>query len=266
MMKVYISADIEGVNGICSWQETDAAHPRYQEFKEQMTEEVRRACVGAKAAGADAVFVKDAHDSALNIISHKLPEYAVLHRGWEGSVCSMMAGLDSSFDAVVFVGYHSPSQSDGNSLSHTMNTRINHVKINGEVASEFLINGLYASYLNVPVAFLSGDLRLTEIAKKTNPHIEVVATKEGRGGAAVSRHPNVTNKEIEEKVKASLQKDLSQNIIPLPRRFDIEIQYRRPVDALDASFFPGCKLISSDTISFQSDDYYQVLVMFKFNL
>jgi D-amino peptidase len=147
-----------------------------------------------------------------------------------------------------------------------MNTRINHVKINGEVASEFLINGLYASYLNVPVAFLSGDLRLTEIAKKTNPHIEVVATKEGRGGAAVSRHPNITNKEIEEKVKASLQKDLSQNIVPLPRRFDIEIQYRRPVDALDASFFPGCKLISSDTISFQSDDYYQVLVMFKFNL
>ncbi|MCK9536317.1 MAG: M55 family metallopeptidase [Bacilli bacterium] len=265
-MKIYISADIEGVNGICSWPETDASHPRYLEFKEQMTEEVRRACVGAKDAGASEIFVKDAHGSAMNINVKSLPEYVMLHRGWEGSVCSMMAGLDSGFTAVVFIGYHSPSRSNGNSLSHTMNTNIHHVKINGEIASEFLINSLYASYLNVPIAFLSGDLHLTEIVKKTNQNIEVVATKEGRGGAAVSRHPNLTNKEIEEKVNLSLRKDLSKNIVPLPQQFDIEIQYRKPIDAYNASFFPGCKLIGSDTISFHTNDYYQVLVMFKFNL
>jgi D-amino peptidase len=266
MMKVYISADIEGVNGICSWPETDAAHPRYQEFREQMTEEVRRACLGAKAAGAETVFVKDAHDSAMNIIAKKLPEFVILHRGWEGTVCSMMAGLDSSFDAVVFVGYHSPSQSEGNSLSHTMSTHIHKIKINGEIASEFLINSLYASYLKVPVAFLSGDLRLTEIVKKVNPNIETVATKEGRFGAAISRHPEVTNREIAERVASSLKKDLSKNIVPLPDHFNVEIHYRKPVEALNASFFPGCKLIAPDAIAFESDDYYQVLVMMKYTL
>ena len=56
-----------------------------------------------------------------------LPEYVKLHRGWEGGPCSMMSGLDNTFDAVIFVGYHSPSRSDGNPLSHTMNTRLHHV-------------------------------------------------------------------------------------------------------------------------------------------
>lgn len=265
-MKVFISADIEGVNGICSWQETDAAHPRYSEFRNQMTEEVRRACLGAKAAGATEILVKDAHDSAMNINVKSLPDYIRLHRGWDGSICSMMAGLDSSYDAVIFIGYHSPSRSSGNSLSHTMNTNIHHVKINGEIASEFLINSLYASYLNVPIAFLSGDLCLTEIVKKCNKNIETVATKIGHGGAAISKHPDITNNKIEKTVKHSLQKNLSQNLISLPTKFDIEIQYRKHTDAYHASFFPGCKLIDSDIISFSSDDYYKVLVMFKFNL
>jgi len=69
------------------------------------------------------------NDNARNIIFKDLPDYVTLHRGWEGGPCSMMAGLNDSYDAVVFIGYHSPSRSDGNPLSHTMNTRLHHVKI-----------------------------------------------------------------------------------------------------------------------------------------
>ncbi|MFA6890051.1 MAG: M55 family metallopeptidase, partial [Bacilli bacterium] len=185
-MKVFISADIEGVNHITHWNETEYGHARYEEFRIQMTEEVNRACIGAHKAGATEIIVKDAHDSAMNLIFSDLPDYVVLHRGWEGNICSMMAGLDSSFDAACFIGYHSPSRSDGNPLSHTMNTQIFHVKINGVIASEFDINSLYASYLNVPIAFLSGDLNLTKLVKGTNSHIDTVATKEGVHGAVIS--------------------------------------------------------------------------------
>ena len=130
-MKVFISADIEGVNNIATWDETDLKSGEYSYFRKQMTEEVARACMGAKAAGADTIFVKDAHDSARNLILKDLPEYVTLHRGWQGCPCSMMAGLDESFDAVIFIGYHSPASSDGNPLSHTMNLRNQYVKING---------------------------------------------------------------------------------------------------------------------------------------
>lgn len=265
-MKVFMSIDIEGINGICCWDETEADTSRYNEFKQELQREVNAACRGALKAGATEILIKDAHDSARNLSILDLPKEAKLLRGWEGTPCSMMAGLDESFDAVMFVGYHSASRSSGNSLSHTMNGNIFHVKINGEIASEFTINSLYASYLNVPVAFLSGDLNLTQLVKKVNNNIEVVASKEGLHGAVISKHPLVTCEEIEKGAKESLQKDLKNNLVPLPKEFDIEITYKRHNDAFNASFFPGCKLIASDTISFHTDNYYDALVMFKFCL
>lgn len=265
-MKVFISADIEGVNNIVTWDETDPKYPEYAYFRKQMTDEVSRACIGAKAAGATEIFIKDAHDTARNLILKDLPEYVKLHRGWEGKPCSMMAGLDESFDAVIFIGYHSPVGSDGNPLSHTMNLRNQYVKINGVMASEFHINALYASYLGVPIAFLSGDKQLTEIVKETNPNITTVATKEGAHGAVISQHPSVTNNLIEEKVKEALSKDLKNNIIEMPKHFDLEITYKKFNDAYNASFYPGCKLISNDTVLFSSDDYYEVLRAIKFIL
>lgn len=265
-MKIFISADIEGVNSINSWPETTANNPEYQPFKKQMNLEVLHACNGALAAGAKEIFVKDAHDSAKNLDITMLPEQVVLHRGWQGSPASMMAGLDKTFDAVMFIGYHSASGSAGNSLSHTMNTRINYVKINGEIASEFTINSLYASYLGVPVAFLSGDEALTKEVQKVNPNIRVVATKIGAHGATISKHPNVTNREIEEVVKQALQEDLKAKKIELSKKFDIEINYRSHIDAYNRSFYPGCKLKDDFTVTYCTDDYYDALVMFKFVL
>ena len=224
-MKVFISADIEGVNNIVTWDETSLNSPEYQYFRKQMTEEVKQACIAAKEAGATEIFVKDAHDSARNIIFTELPNYVKLHRGWEGCPCSMMAGLDKTFDAVIFIGYHSPASSDGNPLSHTMNTRNSYIKINGIIISEFYMNALYASYLDVPIAFLSGDKRLTEIVKEANENIFTVVTKEGAHGAVISEHPQVTNERIRETVRQALTSDLSKNIVPLPNHFEVEIKY-----------------------------------------
>lgn len=265
-MKIFISADIEGVNNILTWGETTLNDPEYNYFRKQMTDEVKHACLGAKKAGASEIFIKDAHDDAKNLILKDLPEDVILHRGWQGCPCSMMAGLDSSFDAVLFIGYHSPSRSNGNPLSHTMNTRLHHIKINGVIASEFYINALYASYLGVPIAFLSGDDNLTKLVKEENENIVTVSTKSGAYGAVISRHPNITNKLIEEQVQIALKNVNKNNIINLPKHFDIEIQYKDHKDAYSCSFYPGCKLLGSDRVIFSSDDYYEVLRMFKFIL
>ncbi len=265
-MKVFISADIEGVNSINTWNETSVSRPEYLPFKKQMNLEVAAACEGALAAGAKEVFVKDAHDTAKNLDITMLPDEITLHRSWDGSPASMMAGLDESFDAVLFIGYHTAAGEAGNSLAHTMNTRLNYIKINGQIASEFTINSLYASYLGVPVAFLSGDKNLTESVQKVNPNINVVATKEGVGRATVSRHPNVTNQEIKDTVKKALKEDLELKMVPLPARFNIEVNYKYFGDAHDASFYPGCKLKDAHTITYRNSDFFNVLTMFKFCL
>lgn len=267
MKKVFISVDIEGVNGICSWDETEASHPRYAQFQKELQREVNAACLGAIEAGAEEIVIKDAHDSARNLNIYDLPECVKLLRGWQGCVCSMMAGLDETYDAVMFVGYHSPSRSDGNSLSHTMNTsRVFQVVINGQIASEFYINALFASYNKVPVAFLSGDENLTKLVKAENANIETVASKTGVHNAVISKHPEVTYKEILNGAKIGLEKCTKENIVKLPEHFDVKIQYKNQNMAYNASFYPGVKLVDTDTIAYESDNYMDVLAMLKYLL
>ena len=84
-MKVFLSADIEGTCGIASWPEADpASAAAYGPMQRQMTLEVAAACRGALSAGAEEVFVKDAHNSARNIIPGELPRQTRIHRGWAG--------------------------------------------------------------------------------------------------------------------------------------------------------------------------------------
>ena len=101
-MKVYLSADIEGTCGICDWSETErSTRDDYIIYGIRCSGEVNAACEAAIAAGAEYVYVKDAHDSARNLIPMELPEQVRVHRGWSGDPLSMMSGLDGDqFDAV----------------------------------------------------------------------------------------------------------------------------------------------------------------------
>lgn len=133
-MNLFISSDIEGTCGIAAWSETEPGRPDgdYAYFKQQMSREVAAACRGALAAGGERILVKDAHDSARNIDPSVLPEEVQINRGWAGDVYSMMSGIQhGDWDAAVFTGYHAAACCDGNPLSHTMNTSVDYVEING---------------------------------------------------------------------------------------------------------------------------------------
>ena len=55
-MKMYISADIEGITGVTHWDETDLHHADSYAAREQMTAEVAAACEGALLAGATEIW------------------------------------------------------------------------------------------------------------------------------------------------------------------------------------------------------------------
>ena len=98
----------------------------------------------------------------------------------------MMAGLEPSHEGVFFIGYHSAAGTDGSPLAHTMETNNVAVRINGALASEFLINAYIAAYVGVPVLLLAGDAALCATAAAVNPNIRTVAVSEGRGNASIS--------------------------------------------------------------------------------
>ena len=265
-MKLYISADIEGTTGITLWDETENGHSRYPYFQQQMTQEVAAACQGAMDAGVTDILIKDAHDSACNLIPNLLPEDIRLFRGWGSDIMSMMAGLERDCDGVFFTGYHSGAGMDTNPLSHTMNTRNNFVRINGTIAPELMINSLTAAYFGVPVRLVTGDKGLCDWMKAINPSVETVAVSEGRGRGSISIHPGKALRLIREAACRAMKKDGKDCMFPLPEHFRVEISFKDHYRAKNASAYPGVAQTGPAAVVYEADDWMDVLRMLDFVL
>ncbi len=266
-MKIYISADIEGVACVSAPSETDMSHPDYVPFRRQMTAEVAAACAGAYAGGAKEVLVKDAHWTGRNLDPHQLsaPEGKRLRliRGWSGHPFSMVQGIDNSFDRVLFVGYHSAAGSRGNPLSHTCHGGLFYdVELNGVRASEFHLFALAAASVGVPAGFLSGDQVLCEEAEQLAPGIATVATLEGFGPSVDSISPAEAVQRIRLQVEKAVASD-PPPLLALPKEFSFKLTFARAREAYSRSFYPGVKQVSDTSLLLETTNYFEVLTFLK---
>ena len=141
-MRVFLSVDIEGVAGISHWDEATKTHADYARFQDQMMAEAVAACEGALAAGATAITIKDAHGTGRNLRAEGLPRPAELISGWSGHPMSMVQGLDETYDAAAFIGYHAKASDGGNPLSHTLTGRVHWMSVNGQRMAEFHLHAV----------------------------------------------------------------------------------------------------------------------------
>lgn len=263
-MKVYISADIEGTAGITHWDEARKGKIGYDLYAELMTQEVIAACGAALNAGAEHIVIKDAHGSARNILAEKLPREAHLIRGWSGHPWAMIQEIDETFDALVMTGYHSAAFTGGHPLAHAMTLVSHEVRINGETASEFMINRMAAATLGVPTVFISGDKALCDNAKALDQSIHTFATMEGVGGSTISLHPDAARTGVRNGIEAAL-KDKDAHTVPIiPATFHLEIHCAKHQDAYSGAFYPGMESTGSHTLSFRTDDFFEVTRAMKF--
>lgn len=258
-MKVFISADIEGVTGVTVWDEADQQKAEYSAAREQMTAEVTAACEGALQAGATEILIKDSHDTGRNLIAAKLPEEARLIRGWSGHPFMMLQNLDDTFQAVLLIGYHSGASFGSSPLEHTLSGSVVSMKLNGQDASEFLIDAYTAAFVKVPLIFVSGDKGLCDEVGRVNPHIGTVAVKEGVGNSTINIHPGLAVARIRAGVTQAPHSQLDQCRLPLPDHFSLEVRYRSHTRANDFSFFPGVRLKDSYTVQLETESYFEVL-------
>ncbi|NLD11667.1 MAG: hypothetical protein GX671_07960 [Clostridiales bacterium] len=260
-MKVYISVDIEGITGVTSWNETEMGDEEHKLAAAQMKKEALAACEGAVAAGADEIWVKDAHDSGRNLWIDEFPPQVHLVRGWMDNPDSMVGGVDEPFDAALCIGYHSYGGSGENPLSHTMTSSgIFWTKFNGEFMSELLYHTYVCVRYGVPMVFVSGDKGLCENSANLVPGIRTVATKRGVGGATVNRNPDEVCKDIRETVKEAL---LSKHeLIDTKGPFALDICYRQHQDAKRAGYYPGAELLDPYTVRFKYDKLDDVITAF----
>jgi D-amino peptidase len=266
-MKVYISVDMEGVTGVSAWEDVNSKSKTYERYRSQMNKEALAAIEGCLEAGAKEIVVKDAHATARNLFFPELPDGVKLINGWSGCPGSMVQGIDSSFDALVFVGYHSGAYSGANPLSHTMSSRkIFEMTLNGQRVSEFDIHAVLAAEYGVPCVFLSGDDNICNHSRSQIPSISTYSTLEGVGNSAISKSPNIAITQIRSLVKDSLKTLDSTALYPVSSEYELSIKFIDPQDAYRASFYPGAEQRDDRTVTLKSTKIWDSLTFLKFNL
>ena len=258
-MKIFLSADIEGITTTTTHEECNSTSPMYPRHAEQMTKEVLAVVEGAFAAGAGEIVIKDAHGSDMNIDPAKMPENVILQRNWTGHPYLMVEGVDKSFDAAMFVGYHSSAGKAGNPLSHTVSGKAVYIKLNNRFASEFMLYSWACALEGVPTVFLSGDKMLCDDEAELHPSLVSVATKDGLGSLTRNYSVVTTIKNLREKSEQALKQNLSDAKITLPKSFELEVFFKDQAYAEKVSHYPGAIKASSNIITFKSDQYFEVL-------
>jgi D-amino peptidase len=204
-MRVFISIDMEGISGIVDWSEVDRNTSEYGFTRKLMVGDLNAAIKGAKDAGADEIVVSDAHGSMRNLRPEDVDPKAVLVRG-SPKPYNMMEGIDESFDAALYVGYHSMRNTPLGIMCHTISSSaVDAIWINGRETGEFGLNSALAGTYGVPSVFLSGDSAATQEAEAFVPGITTATIKWAVGRySAKCLHPDESGKLIATKVKEAL--------------------------------------------------------------
>lgn len=257
-MKVYISADIEGISGVVNGKQTNEGGYGYGRAQKLMTEEVNAVIRGIKSLGTCEILVNDSHGPMTNILIEELDEDANLISG-NKKLLGMMEGIDDSYDAVILVGYHSRHNTSG-VLAHTYHGGvISEVKINGNIVGEFELNSILASYFGVPVVMVSGDDVLSEQVKSFNENIESVIVKKAHSRyTAECLNPKKVHKLLEEASVKVLSSDFKNNIklykIEDNEKVELEITFLNSGLAEATLFIPGVELIAPNKIKYIAKD------------
>src|SRR5687767_13832681 len=171
-LKVYISVDMEGVTGAVSAEQLGPTGFEYQRFREFMTAEALAAIQGAREAGATEIVVSDSHGNGQNLLIDRFPADITIIRSWPRPLM-MMEGIDSTFHAAIFIGYHSATTNLKGVRAHTISSaRLTSVELNGVPMGESGINAAIAGHFGVPVVMISGDDAAVDEARSLLGDIE----------------------------------------------------------------------------------------------
>jgi D-amino peptidase len=184
-VKVFISVDMEGLAGVVANTDVSATGPDYGHFRAIMAAETNAAIEGAARAGATEFVVRDSHGGKTNLLPGDVSPRAQLIRGASSDPKNMMEGIDATFAAAIFIGYHAKAGTPNAVLAHTSNGNVVDFSINGVSLPEAGYNALVAGLYDVPVVFVAGDRAFVDQARGLLGPVEAVVTKTAIGNGAI---------------------------------------------------------------------------------
>lgn len=264
-MKVYISADLEGLNGVTNHEQTVASGGlQYENTRKQLHKELKAVISGLKKAEVTSITINDAHMSMDNILLSELPEDVELISGKPKPI-SMMYGLDESYDCVFLFGYHAKADSKEGVLAHTFTHSFKKVILNGKAIGEADLNSIYAGRKNVPIAFASGDDVFCEQIKNDIGKITTVTTKKAISFNAAKCKTNAELLKELEDAAFNAVKDTERHVLyQVNAPFKLEVEFKSPNVPVVCSFLPNVKKNGSYGVEFTSDDFDEVYKFLQF--
>jgi len=265
--KVYVSVDMEGISGVNSDNQTSATGAEYGRARKLMVEDANAAVRGAFAGGATEVVVNDSHGGQRNILPEDLdPRAKLISHSFKRH--GMMEGLDETFDAVIFVGYHAKASSPRGVFAHTGSGVVRDLQINGTSVGEGGMNAILASWYGVPVVMVSGDDVAIEQQKVTAPNVRGVVVKRAINTRAVELRPLAeTRREIE----AAAKEAVANAKKPTPQRLSsyvVRMEFQNPNIPDVATAFTEIRSVSPSVVEFtrssMPDAYRLIRVLYRF--
>jgi D-amino peptidase len=257
--KVFISVDMEGIWGVVQGSQTSSSGADYGVARKWMVDDTNAVIAGLFEAGAGAVVVNDSHGSMRNIIADELDSRASLISG-SPKPLSMMQGIDDTFDACIFVGYHARAGTAEAVLDHTYSSAtIRSIKVNGREMPELGINAAIAGYFNVPVIMLTGDTETCAQAKSIlGEELVTVAVKDAVGRYAAANLPQeVARKRLKEAAKEALVRTGKMPIFKPNAPYKFELEFLTSAQTEMPTLVPQVKKTGARGIAFSSADYLE---------
>jgi len=254
-LKIYISVDLEGINGVVTPEQVLPQYSAYEETRKIATDEVNAAISGVKEVGATKILVNDSHHCMTNIILSELDRGAELISG-KSKRYSMVQGADESFDAAMFIGYHAKAGTTKAIMDHSFFPKeLVDMRINGISYGEIGLNMLYIASMGVPTVMVTGDTAAVLEAITLNPSCRTVAVKEAQGRFSAKCMPiEKSLMLIKETAKEAISALKDIDILEVPRDPDLELDFVTAALADSAAVVPGSERVSSKTIRYRCKD------------
>jgi D-amino peptidase len=258
-LKVYISTDMEGVAGVVTADQLAPGSFEYERFRRFMTDETLAAVRAAQHAGATEIVVSDSHGNGENLLIEAFPNDVRIVRSWPRHGL-MAAGLDSTFNAVLLIGYHASTTSTTGVRAHTISSAsYARVALNGQDVSEGEWVAAQAGALGVPVVFASGDDAMARELRQRLGDIVTVETKHTLGfHSALTITPQESVARIGAGVSTALARlsKFKPYVLSTPIRLEVTFKNYMPAEVL--SFLRSVERVNSHSIRFVGQDMDEV--------
>lgn len=266
-LKVFISVDMEGIGGIGTSKMVGSTGKDYNTGRVLMTEEVNTVVAAIFEHGPAEILVNDSHGDMQNLIHNNLDSRVQYIQG-NIKPLGMVQGLDETFDAAIFIGYHCRAGTENGFLAHTGSGSVKGLWINGIEVGEGGMNAYFAGSKGVPVILASGDSTFTTQFRKLIA-TRTVVTKVAIGSrVAKLYHPEVVRKRLSTATKEALAdlKNARKSIVNTPVIIRMRFASTTRADILEA--IPGMHRIDGNTIEYQAKDmeegYKLIRLMYKY--